>query len=265
MGLSSASYEDLQWRLGHLRRFFGSTSIDDITVIDVDSYRIVKIQEGTLKASSINKTLTTLAAILEMAVEYELIKRNPAVGRRRRLATTSPRRSWLDRAEHIRALLDAAQELSHKPRVGVGQHRALLATFVFAGLRLGEARALRWDDIDLVAGTLHVREAKTDAGVRTVNLLPVFRNELRAYKATVDNATNGLLFATRNGRPLGASNIRERILTPAAQRASTMLEIRRRPPLPAHLTPHSLRRTFASLLFALGECYSRSASPRHTS
>ncbi len=65
-----------------------------------------------------------------------------------------------------------------------GQRRALLTTLVFAGLRIGEALALHWDEVDL------------------------------------DRAT---ITPTRASRYQNTSH------------------------------PHSLRRTFASLLFALGE------------
>jgi integrase len=107
--------------------------------------------------------LTTLSSILEAAVEYELIQRNPARGRRRRLPAVSPRRSWLDRADHISALLDAAGKLDAKARVCRGQRRALLATLTFAGLRIGEALSLCWRDVDLARGTITVRSSKTDA------------------------------------------------------------------------------------------------------
>ncbi len=39
----------------------------------------------------------------------------------------------------------------------------------------------------------------------------------------------------------------------AVRRANKQLEGEGLPPLPANLTPHSLRRTFCSLLYALGE------------
>ena len=191
--------------------------------------------------------------ILDTAVEYELIARNPAKGRRRRLAAVKPHRSWLDRSEQITALLDAVYEIDRETKLRVGQRRALVATFVFAGLRLGEALALCWEDVDLEAGTIRVRDAKTDAGVRTVNLLPVLRDELAAYKATLEEPGNTLLFGTRNGRPWAPSNVRLKVLAPATQRASTQLERKGLAPLPGGITPHSLRRTFASLLFALGE------------
>src|SRR5262249_22575591 len=94
-----------------------------------------------LSNTSINKVLGTLAAILEVAVEYKHIPANPARGRRRRLPSVTVQRSWLDRAEHIEAMLDAAGELDEKATARRGQRRALLALLVYSGLRIGEALA----------------------------------------------------------------------------------------------------------------------------
>jgi len=253
-GLSAAGRDDLRWRLSsHLLPAFASRRLDQITVEDVDRYRLAKVREGNLGATSINKTLTTLAAILETAVEYELIDRNPARGRRRRLPAVAPRRSWLDRADHIAALLDGAGKLDDTARVHRGQRRALLATLTFGGLRLGEAQTLRWRDVDLARGTITVRAAKTDAGVRVVNVLPVLSNELGDYRAHIDPASDALAFCTTSGRRLGATNIRRRVLELAVKHANAQLAADGFEPLPDGLTPHSLRRTFASLLFAIGE------------
>ena len=128
---------------------------------------------------SINKTITRLGQILEVAVEYELIDRNPAEGKRRRVKAPQPAPVWLDRAEHIAALLDAARELDREARADRQvPRRALLATLVFAGRRIGELCDLRWRDVDLSGGTITVRASKTDAGVRRVDMLPMRDGEL---------------------------------------------------------------------------------------
>jgi integrase len=90
-GLSEAGKAALGWVISnHLLPAFALRRLDQITVEDVDRYRLGKVREGKLSATSINKTLATLAAILESAVEYELIDRNPARGRRRRLPEQRP-------------------------------------------------------------------------------------------------------------------------------------------------------------------------------
>ena len=251
-GLAAASEAELRWGLGHLLRDFGAVPIDRITIADVDRYRLAKVREGRLGASSINKTISMLAAILETAVEYELLDLNPAKGRRRRLAKPVPARPFIARADHIRAILDAAGALDLAARVSQGQRRAVIATLIFAGVRIGEARRLRWDDVDLVNGAIDIREAKTAAGVRTINMLPILRHELQMFRPRRDSP-DGLLFTTKAGRPIDASNVRQRVLAPAVTRADMALRQSGLPALPTGLTPHSMRRTFASLLFALGE------------
>jgi integrase len=253
-GLAEKSRKDLEWRLSkHLLPIFGETPLDQITRELVDDFRLAKVREGVLGATSINKLLFTLSAILETAVEYEVITRNTARGRRRRLVAPAPRRAWLDRADHIAALLDAAGEVDRKAVLHRGQRRVLLSVLTFAGLRIGEALSMRWSEIDLERGTIMIGASKTEAGLRTVNLLPVLHDELVGYQAIVDSAPDSLVFATSSGREYGATNIRRRILARAVEVANAQLRARDEEPLPERLTPHSLRRTFASVLFAIGE------------
>jgi integrase len=253
-GLSDSGRHALEWVLSnHLLPVFASRRLDQITVEDVDRYRLAKVREGKLGAGSINKSLTVLSAILELAVEYELIGRNPARGRRRRLPVVAPRRSWLDRADHIEALLDAAGGLDAEATACPGQRRALLATLTFAGLRIGEALSLAWRDIDLARGTITVRAAKTDAGVRVVNIVPVLHDELASYRARLEPPADAFVFGTSTGGLQDGHNVRQRVLAKSVERANERLSADGSETLPTGLTPHSLRRTFASLLFAIGE------------
>jgi hypothetical protein len=101
----------------HLLGHFAGFTLDQITVAEVDRYVQAKARKGKLGPTSINRTLSVLSAVLETALEYELITgRNPARGRRRRLPTPRQTRPWLDTAEHISALLDAAKTLDSEPR-----------------------------------------------------------------------------------------------------------------------------------------------------
>jgi integrase len=59
-------------------------------------------------------------------------------------------------------------------------------------------------------------------------------------------------FPTTSGKAIGASNLRRRVLAPAIKLANAGLADAGESPLPVGLTPHSLRRTFASVLYALG-------------
>ncbi|MHB8694810.1 MAG: tyrosine-type recombinase/integrase, partial [Solirubrobacteraceae bacterium] len=231
--------------------------LSEISIEEVDRYRAFKVREGVLSAASINKTITRLGQILELAKEYKTIPDNPARGKNRRLKVSKPPPVWIDRAEHAAALLDAAAELDREAPFGRRHvpRRLMLATLLFAGLRLGELTALRWRDVDLAANRITVVESTTDAGtMRTVDLLPVLRDELAEYKASSRHAAAGeLVFPTSKGRQFGASNIRRRVLDKAVERANERLGEIDEVPLPDGLTPHKLRHSFASLLVALGE------------
>jgi integrase len=98
-----------------------------------------------------------------------------------------------------------------------------------------------------------VRQAKTDAGIRIVNLVAILRDELDGYMARLDPVLDALVFGSATGRTQGATNIRRRVLAKAVEKANERLAREKLEPLPVGLTPHSLRRTFASVLFAVGE------------
>ena len=174
--------------------------------------------------------------------------------RNRKLKTTKPRAVWLDRAEQIVALLEAAGQLDaearedrrHVPR------RAILATLVFGGLRIEEVCRLRWRDVDLAAGRLNVAASKTDAGRRYVELLEPLREELAKLKADRTAHPTDYVFATRTGAAPAKNNLRARVFNTALKRANENLERDDLAPLPDGLTPHKLRHTFASLLVAVG-------------
>lgn len=255
-GLSENTLKDYAWQLSnHLLPFFARHRLSEISIAEVDRYRQEKVREGEISATSINKTITRLAQILEIAVERELIERNSARGKRRRLKERRPERTWLDRAEQIAALLEAGGELDAEARVDrqATPRRAFLATLTLAGLRISEALDLRWRDIDLSAGRLRVTDSKTDAGVRLVDLLPALREELSAHKTeTRFGGPEDFMFPTESGGRQDRNNARRRVVVKSVERASEDLIARGLNPLPEGITPHSLRRTFISLLLATG-------------
>jgi integrase len=141
-------------------------------------------------------------------------------------------RAWLDSAG-VRALLDATRPA--KPRRGRkpplppgGRLHALWALAATAGLRMGEALALSWDDLDLDAATVRVSrtlhreggewvtmEPKTRGSRRLVPLTPLAVEALRGHRlrqaeerlAAGSPGRGGLVFATRSGAPLHGSNV----------------------------------------------------------
>jgi integrase len=60
----------------------------------------------------------------------------------------------------------------------------MIAVMAKAGLRVTEMCQLRWRDVDVHHKRLIIREAKTDAGVREVDLSLDLMEELLAWQAT---------------------------------------------------------------------------------
>jgi integrase len=268
------AYEEWALRY-HLLPYFANWRLSEIDIPAVDDYRRYKVQQGDqrraaiesgkpvraengcalkpLSASSINKTINVLHAILELAVEYGHIASNPATGRRRRLKLPAQRPVHLDTAEQIQALLDAAGELDRDPRRPTSDRRPLIATLVLAGPRAHELCNLLWRDVDLANGRIHVGRAKTQAGLREIPLLPLLRDELAAHKAaSYRSGPDDPVFPTGTGGHRDKDNLRNRVLAPALGHADQLLRQREQRPLPAGVTPHKLRHTFASILVALG-------------
>jgi integrase len=175
--LRESSIADYSWQLStHLLPFFHAHRLPQITVAEVDRYREFKVREGLLSAESINKTITRLGQILAVAEERDLTTRN------RKLKSKRARPVYLESAEQIAAMIDAATELDARPGARTAGRRALIATLVFAGLRIGEATALTWKDLDLANGRISVVDSKTEAGVRLVDILPALRDELTSHR-----------------------------------------------------------------------------------
>ena len=277
--LNKRTVDDYRWALElHLLPFFKDHRLSQISISEVDRYGVAALSESherragieagepmrgedgqvlrPFSASTVNKTLTRLAQILGAAVEYELIPSNPATGRRRRLKAAKPNRPHVE-PEQLPAVLDAAAALENSYR---GIARPILATLIGAGLRIGEALALDWGDVNLGSRSLRVA-SKTDAGAREIDLTPALAEELATLKArsehvAADEPVFASLAANRRDRTRPARfdrhQIRKHVLAPAVEAANAALLRRGIEPM-GHVTLHGLRRTYASLRFALGD------------
>jgi integrase len=274
--VSDSTMDFYGWGLSHLLPFFGSWRLSDIDIPAVDRYRADKVKEAErrrralgrgrpeldaqkrplppLSPGSINKTIDILQAILALALEYDKIERNPASGRRRRLKPAAKPPVHLNTADQISALLQAAEELDREPRQRIRDRKGNVATLVFAGARAGEECGLRWRDIDFTNNRIQIRKSKTQAGLREIDLLPILHGDLQLHRdRTKRRDPADLVFATNRGTMRDKDNLRNRVLAPVLKRADDILIAHGHPPLPAGVTPHKLRHTFASVLVACGE------------
>ena len=187
----------------------------------------------------INKTLTRLSQIPEEAVEYELIDRNPASGHKRRVKAAKPQRTWVE-PEQLPTLIESA----------TGTLRPVLAVLAGCGLRVGEAVAREWSDVSLLTSTIDVGRAKTDAGVRQVDIPRSALEKLlnwRAQAPTYEGEDDPVFLTNPTNQPVARQNRRnvEAQLKTAIKRANKTLSKRSIEPISERVTPHSLRRTYA--------------------
>jgi integrase len=199
LGLDEDTINDYAWRLGYLERFFGRFWIGEISPQLVHRFHdelheqaetIRNAQErpygqGTAPAhgdrtdkrgrtderrrrplsnTSINAMITMLGQILQQAVDYDLIDRNPVrVGGRsaRFLKRTQPKRTFLE-IDEFHALLDAVGELEAEARTDfkVLGRRAMVASLGLAGLRISELMDLKVAQVDSHPRTFQARRRK---------------------------------------------------------------------------------------------------------
>ena len=156
-------------------------------------------------------------------------------------------------AEQARAVLQAAAASGDERRTARSWSYAYVVLLLTTGLRPEEARALRWDHVDLDAGTLAVwrsdragGDTKTAKSRRTLRLAAMALQALRERKAVQAAERlrageawedHGLVFTTAIGTMLDQHNIRRefRRVTEAAGLGSQWV-------------PRELRHTFVSIM-----------------
>ncbi len=134
-----------------------------------------------------------------------------------------------------------------------GVRRAIIATLGLAGPRVGELCALDNQDVSLAKARFHVRDSKTEAGIRAVDIHPRLLDELSSYRASRPGAAmDAPACPSRAGTRRDRSNVLKRVVHPALERANEIRASRDEPPILVHLTPHTFRRTYITFMVAAG-------------
>jgi integrase len=130
----------------HIIPTLGRTNLRALTPTHVRTLLANKAADG-LGARSIQIIHSTLRTMLNEAMREELIERNVATVVRPPVIERVEVQPW-STEEASRFLSASADHRLH----------ALFAVGVALGLRKGELLALRWDDVDLEGGVLHIRQ-----------------------------------------------------------------------------------------------------------
>jgi integrase len=174
----------------------------------------------------VRKILGSLGAILADAQERGLVAQNVVRslrGRRRR-----GKERHADKRQKGRLKVGVDIPTPEEVRTIIthleGRWRPLFLTAIFTGLRASELRGLRWADVDLKRGEIHVRQRadrfntigqpKSEAGERTIPLLPMVVKALREWKLACPKGELDLVFPNGGGRVENCSNIVQRAWMP---------------------------------------------------
>jgi len=133
---------------GHLLRAFGDTPLAKISKVDVERYIQARLDEGAAPAS-VNRERATLSQIFVKAQDWGLCDINPVKGSTHLPENNeAPRPISADEEARLMAVLPA--------------HLRPIVTFALhTGLRLGELRAQRWHDVNLIDADMVVTRPKS--------------------------------------------------------------------------------------------------------
>lgn len=230
----------------HLEPFFGERALGSIASPDV--LDLVSTLEGKgLAPKTIRDTIGTLSGLFNFAKapQRRWAAENPCAGLELPAAPEATEVHFLTLEEVDAAVANAPD--------GIYQEidRALILTAAMTGLRKGELVALRWRDVDWVAGRIRVRQnyvrgqfgtPKSKRSTRSVPLADEVGGALeRLFKRSRFQGDDDLVF-TLTGDPQPKANITRRFRK--ALKAAGLDDSHRF---------HDLRHTFGTRMAATGE------------
>ena len=234
----------------HIKPTLGRIKLKGLTPTHVRGLYREKLDSGS-SPRTVQYIHITLRKALQDAVSDGLIPRNIADG----IKAPKPKKKEINplSPEQARAFLATARG---------DRFEALYMLAIHCGLREGELLGLKWDDVDLEAGTLRVRRtlSETRTGYvfelpkngkgRSIKLTQTASEALRSHLSRQleeidgkgdDYRDQGLIFPSRKGTPMNARNLISRSFKPILKRAG----------LP-DIRLHDLRHTCATLMLCEG-------------
>ncbi|HBQ48154.1 MAG TPA: hypothetical protein DD728_04580 [Hyphomonas atlantica] len=201
-----------QWRNFHL---------DEISRELIDNWRAKRRQSGA-SASTINRNISVIKAILSKAVEWDQIKFHPLAGLKPlRVDKNKPIRTLSDderqrlfdtlaaRDEELKAKRRSCNDWRRQRRYNLypeltffGDHLTpIVMTAYHTGMRRGEILSLKWEDIDFGRAQLLVRgETSKTAQSRVIPLNDQLAEILKNWREQSEECTGHVFPAPDGGR-----------------------------------------------------------------
>ena len=205
----------------------GDTPLAQITTWQIEKW---KAEAGKrLNPVTVNRRLTVIKHIFKKAVEWDVLKSNPATSVKR-FAVTSERTRFLTEQE-IKVLLEECEKQVTSPWL-----LPLVTLALHTGMRQGELLKLKWQNIDLERASITIIQGKTMRR-KTIAINKPAREALEWLR---ENCYGDLLFMWPWGDPIGKVTVYD-----AFKKACNAAKIE-------DFRFHDLRHTFASHLVMAG-------------
>ncbi|MFC2164032.1 tyrosine-type recombinase/integrase [Acidobacteriota bacterium] len=222
--VNKRSWKDDQYRLYRLIDFFGNICLREITPLEIEKFKSMKINEGRAKAT-VNTYLKILKRMFNIAIDWGYAKDNPARCVKLYSEKDCLKERILSREEEERLLEAASEHLS-----------PILIVALNTGMRRGEILNLKWSQVNFEKGEIRVVKTKSgsprivDMNSRLATVLLQLRN--------VNGGSSSVFINPKTGEPF--TTVR-RSFEAACKRADIQ-----------GLRFHDLRHTFASRLIEKG-------------
>lgn len=237
----------------HITPFLGPLKLNKITVPTVRSWQD-QLRTAGRSPAMVKRASVSLGSILADSQDRGLVIRN-AVREMSRTRSTKTQEKRGKRKLVVGVDIPTSAEIRLILEAAKGRWRPLIVTAVFTGLRMSELRGLRWEDVDLAAGVLRVRQRadryrdigmpKSSAGQREVPLPPMVGNTLREWKLACPKGAARLVFPNGDGNVEFMTNIMQRGVWPTLVAAKVTVP-GQTPAKPKYTGAHALRHWFAS-------------------
>ena len=227
----------------HLIPYFNSMPLAKITAYDIDHLYTQKLNDGLANAT-VRKMHNVLSKSLQKAVKWGLMKKSPVKDASPPTVHKKTKQIWT--VEEAKAFLEVCEQENELVPF-------LLA--IFTGMRRGEVLALRWNNVDLEKGVIHVEESlsrtktkglfikdvKTSHSKREVFISASVMDVLAKYRLKQKNNPLGLVIPSQSGGYLEPRNL--------LRKYKALIKKAKVSEIPFH----NLRHTHATMLMRMGE------------
>jgi integrase len=225
----------------HVLPVFGSLKVTDITRDTIKDFLMVKMNEGYAKRT-VSHMRNVVSGVLNKAIDHEVIPANPAhkLGKNFLKDNGRPKKADPLLRDELRLLLDTAQR-------EFPEHYTLILLLARTGMRVGEALALKWADLDFGGRFINVERGLSRGRLTTPKSGKSRRVDmsLQLKEALLDHQyklKSEWLFTNTKGGFIDLDNWRRLIFVKLLATAG----LRR-------IRIHDLRHTYASLRVSKGD------------